>query len=67
MPQVTVPPVSANNLQTYCPCFSRLISLHLHMIAWVFCQCKTSRPAAKASDTKGPCLSGAVQSQEPAY
>ena len=36
----------------------------MHVIAWLFLQCKTSWPAMKATDPRGPALSGTEQGQE---
>ena len=57
MPPVTVPSVSATNLETY---YLQVTSLHLHIIAWVFPQCKASQPFMKATGTQGTCQSGIV-------
>ena len=65
--QVTVSPVSANNLLPVhlLAYTSACICTHLlHIIAWVIPQCKTCWSATKATGSQGLCLSGSVHDQE---
>ena len=67
MTQVSVLPVSMNNLQISLSC---IFDLNLHtcsFTAWFIYQCKTSQLTTKVTSTQGHYLSGTVNNQEPVH